>query len=175
MTESDVCDFDKPLFSLPVTGVSKLNPELSRFLGLIYLRGVAKGMVTGMVKGMEIAGRAQSPSVMEQSARGTRELYITTTSSPRDSGQIIRERVRGALSSVPKVEHICLKKEANVYHVWTIVREKNDLVDEAIYSRELEIMDSFDEVPFDFLVIHRGERELVDLIPDGGQIIYAKP
>jgi hypothetical protein len=163
-------DFDKPLLDFPMTGVSKPNPELSKFCGLIYMQGVAKGMV----KGMEIAGRAHPSTLMEGTERGSRGLYVTTTNSPRDSGQIIRERIRDVLSYIPQVEHVCLKKEANVYHVWTVVRERDDQVDEAIYSRELDIMDGFDEVPFDFLVIHRGQRELADLLPEGAQIIYTK-
>jgi len=174
MTQYNAYSLGVALLGVPVTGVSKPNPELASLFGLIFLQGMTKGMVAGMAKGMEIAGHARPPSVMEGTTGISRGMYIPTTSSPRDSGQIIRERVRDLMSDIPEVEHVCVKKEAHFYRVWTIVRERNDRVDETIYSRELDIMDSFEEVPFDFLVIHREERDLEDILPQGGQIIYSK-
>lgn len=80
------------------------------------------------------------------------------------------------LSIVPEVEKVYATRQGDVMHIYTVVDKFDASVREKIYDREVEIIDEFSYLDFDFNVISRRGRKLSDVLPtDGFDFGYERP
>ena len=66
------------------------------------------------------------------------------------------------------VESVFVKPlNKNNIDVWTIIKEKNDRLLDTIYQAEIDIMNNYKEILFDFSVIFQGNHKIEEIVPTG--------
>ncbi len=81
------------------------------------------------------------------------------------------------LSLVPQVESVFVewdKENGRAYHVITVINERDPNVRARVYEREQAVMDAFPNVDFNFRVISRMNRSLVDVVDQAGKLAYQR-
>jgi hypothetical protein len=78
------------------------------------------------------------------------------------------------LSLVKGVESVSVCKDSGVWHVQTVVNERDAKMRAQIYSREKAIMEYYPGARFDFHIIARMGRDLKDIISTVGRKAFSR-
>ena len=76
----------------------------------------------------------------------------------------LAEAVWMQLSLLPEVELVYGIREGNVLHVFSVINELDDAVEDRICDMEELIIDNFDSFDFDFNLVVRGNREMEEIL-----------
>jgi len=95
-------------------------------------------------------------------------LLFEQTSAENSLGEVIAE----SLSKVEEVETVVMISEGEDISVWTIPRTLTEEIENTIYEQELEIIQRFKDLYFEFHIANPSD--LADLVKEGGHIIYQR-
>jgi len=80
------------------------------------------------------------------------------------------------LSFVPEVDCVFANCEQSgkAFRVTTVINEINEAIETKIYEREEAIMDALPSSDFEFRILARHDRNVSDVITDGGKLVFAR-
>jgi len=78
------------------------------------------------------------------------------------------------VSGVPEIERIFWKVKDNRVRVWIVIDEPDLSAENRIYDAELDFMDMFPELLFDFAVIFRQGKNPAGIFPEGATRVFSK-
>ena len=86
----------------------------------------------------------------------------------------LRTALARILGLVPQVRHVMAETAEGVTVVWIAVDDPQPDVRRAIYQKELEIIDAFPDVDFDFNLVPSMGRPPADIVTDAA-VVYSRP
>lgn len=78
------------------------------------------------------------------------------------------------ISHLVEVELVFWRAEENRVRVWTVMDEPRLEVENQIYDAQLQFMDLFPEILFDFAVIFRQGKSREQILPSGATKVFAR-
>lgn len=78
------------------------------------------------------------------------------------------------VAGIPEVRAVTCSTEREVYLIWTFIRQRNKAIRREVYQQELQLMNEFPTLTFDFNVIAIDQIEDRPLLPDDlqGRIVF---
>jgi hypothetical protein len=77
------------------------------------------------------------------------------------------------LAAIPQVRHVLTDRVDNTILVWIAVDDPRPEVRHKIYQQELDLLNGFPEIEFDFNVIPSQGRSVAD-IASGAKVVYSR-
>lgn len=106
------------------------------------------------------------------------ELVLTNEQAKMPELLLFADTLETALSrdlaSVPQVRHVLTEWADGPLLVWIAIDNPQPGVRRRIYQKELELIDGFPEIEFDFNLIPAMGRKADDLVT-GARVVYSRP
>lgn len=106
-------------------------------------------------------------------SRGTQPVGEIVSADTADWSKIT-EFFKSRVSGIPEVKGAFATVEDEQVCIWTIIDEKDKEVRRKIYDIEMELMEHFTDISFDFHVIFSSLVDVKEEVPPGAKLICAK-
>jgi len=79
-----------------------------------------------------------------------------------------------SVSTISQVRYVAAWVEDGTVHLWSIIPQRDREVQQKIYKKELEIMERFPGMNFDFNIIFYPQEDISPILPSEAEIIYKR-
>lgn len=130
-----------------------------------------------------MAATLEVSSIAPQTGVFTNSHFVMRTGLPREHSSstaeqgmaraqvfldaILAFRFASRLPTDPRVEQVRWKVERGQLRIWTVIRTRDEALQNAIYDAELNLIENIGGAPVDLAVVYRGEQRLEDVVPAG--------
>lgn len=76
------------------------------------------------------------------------------------------------LSGIRGIERIFVRKDDDFFRVWVVVPTMDLALEDQVYASQFVFMDRFKDIPFDFTVIFREDKDAASIRPSGARLVY---
>jgi hypothetical protein len=155
-------DSTQPRATLRPAASADAQIMLPQLLQRVHDIGVLQGLWIGTLldKQGDTTPNEETPMVQQRS-------FLLPSTASLNLRSAVRLAIGEEIRQIEGVELVCVKRVSDTFHVWTIIDKRNDDLEQEIYDAELRVMDRFEGIRFDFLIVHRLGRKMQDIQPTG--------